>query len=56
MLVLARRENQTLLIGDEIKIRVVSIRGGNVRLAIEAPRELRIDREECVADRECAGK
>jgi len=46
MLVLARNENERLLIGDDIVITVVRVRGGNVRLGIEAPRDITVLREE----------
>ena len=47
MLVLARREGQKILIdGGRITIMVVEIRPNAVRLGIEAPKELVIDREE----------
>lgn len=36
----------TIVIGDEITVRVVSISGGQVKLAIEAPKELKILRSE----------
>jgi carbon storage regulator len=47
MLVLTRKLNETILIdGGEITIRVVDIRGGRVRLGIEAPQHVRIERQE----------
>jgi carbon storage regulator len=48
MLVLTRRINETLLIGSHIRITPASIRGQQVRLAIEAPAAVRILREELV--------
>ncbi len=48
MLVLSRRENEAIVIGDRITVRVAEIRGNQVRLAIEAPRETRILRSELV--------
>jgi carbon storage regulator len=45
-LVLCRRECQRILIGNRITIEVIKARGGEVRLAITAPREIRVDREE----------
>jgi carbon storage regulator len=51
MLVLTRNQGQSILIGDDIKLTVVSSRGGQVRFGIEAPPELTILREE-VAKRE----
>ncbi len=46
MLVLGRREEEAILIGDKIRILVTEIRPGYVRLGIQAPRELVIVREE----------
>lgn len=48
MLVLTRKADESIFIGDEITITVSEIRGGRVRLAIDAPREIRIDRAENV--------
>jgi carbon storage regulator len=46
MLVLTRKLGESIRIGDEIAVRVVDIQGGAVRLAIEAPREIPVHREE----------
>lgn len=46
MLVLSRKTNERILIGDGIRITVLSIRGNQVRLGIEAPGEVRVVREE----------
>lgn len=46
MLVLTRRSDESIRIGDDIIIRVVEVKGNQVRLGIEAPRHLRIYREE----------
>jgi carbon storage regulator len=51
-LVLCRREYQRILIGQHITIDVIKARGGEVRLAITAPREIRVDREEVRIKRE----
>jgi carbon storage regulator len=48
MLVIARKVGQTVLIGDEIEITVSSVRGDQVRLAINAPRSISIYRKEAV--------
>jgi carbon storage regulator len=49
MLILQRKAGESLLIGDNISISVVSVGGGRVRLAISAPRDIPILREELVA-------
>lgn len=46
MLVLSRKKNERLIIGDHIKIQVIEIRHGFVRLGIEAPKDVPIFREE----------
>ncbi len=46
MLVLTREPNQTICIGDDITVTVLQVRGGKVRLGIEAPPEVAVDRYE----------
>jgi carbon storage regulator len=46
MLVISRKANEQIRIGDEIKIRVLGIVGSTVRLGIDAPRTIAIYREE----------
>ena len=46
MLVLTRQTNQSIMIGDNIELMVVEIRGDKVRLGINAPREVRVHRKE----------
>lgn len=46
MLVLSRRVNESLLIDKEIKITVLDIKGGQVRLGITAPETIKVHREE----------
>ena len=46
MLVLSRKENERIWIGDNISVTVVRIAGGGVHLGIEAPEEIPIVREE----------
>jgi carbon storage regulator len=48
MLVIARKIGQKVLIGDDIEITVSSIRGDQVRLAINAPRSVSIYRKEAI--------
>jgi carbon storage regulator len=49
MLVLTRKMGEGISIGDTIKIKIVEIKGNQVRLGIEAPVDLRILREEIYA-------
>ncbi|MEX0777196.1 MAG: carbon storage regulator CsrA [Phycisphaeraceae bacterium] len=46
MLVLSRQRDETIVIGDEIEITVVDIRGDKVRLGISAPRHVQVHRKE----------
>jgi carbon storage regulator len=46
MLVLSRKQDEKIIIGDSITLMVVSIQGDKVRLGIEAPKEVTIHREE----------
>jgi len=46
MLVLSRQRDETIMIGDEIRITVVDIRGDKVRLGIDAPRHIQVHRKE----------
>ncbi len=46
MLVLSRKKNESIIIGDNIKIVVIEIRGDKVRLGIEAPKEIPVHRLE----------
>ena len=48
MLVLSRKESEELVISDEIRIRVLRIQGGTIRLGIEAPKDISIRRAELV--------
>lgn len=49
MLILRRRAGETLLIGDEVKITVMDVYEGGVRLAIDAPKNITILRSELLA-------
>ena len=46
MLVLSRRANQSIVVGDDIVITVLDIRGDQVRIGIRAPRSVAVHREE----------
>lgn len=48
MLVLTRKPGEKILIGDDIVITVLDVRGDGVRIGIDAPRGLRIQRDEVV--------
>ena len=46
MLVLSRKERQRIRLGDDITVTIVRLAGDQVRLGIEAPREIRVLRDE----------
>lgn len=46
MLILTRKEGESLRLGDDITVTVVSVKGGNVRIGVNAPRDLAVHREE----------
>lgn len=46
MLILSRRANQSIMIGSDIQIVVLEIRGDQVRIGIRAPRDVTVHREE----------
>ena len=46
MLVLTRKSNQSIMIGDEIEISVLAVMGEKVRIGIEAPRSIPVFRKE----------
>jgi carbon storage regulator len=46
MLILTRRQSETLMIGDNVTVTVLEIQGGRVRLGVNAPRDIVVNREE----------
>ena len=46
MLVLSRQRDESIIIGDNIEITIVDVRGDKVRLGINAPREISVHRKE----------
>lgn len=46
MLVLSRQRDESIIIGDDIEIIIVDVRGDKVRLGINAPREISVHRKE----------
>lgn len=51
MLILTRRQGEEIRIGEDIKVVVLGIKGMQVRLGVEAPREITVDREEIALKR-----
>jgi carbon storage regulator len=50
MLVLSRKEDESIVIDGRIKVTVMEIRGGRIRLGIEAPQEIPVWREELTVE------
>lgn len=46
MLILTRRVQEALMIGDDVTVTVLSVKGNQVRLGINAPRDVEVHREE----------
>jgi carbon storage regulator len=46
MLILTRRTGETIMVGDEVTVTVLGVKGNQVRVGINAPREVAVHREE----------
>ncbi len=46
MLILTRRVGETLMVGDDVSITVLGVKGNQVRIGVDAPREVAVHREE----------
>ncbi|MCA9049021.1 MAG: carbon storage regulator CsrA [Planctomycetaceae bacterium] len=46
MLVLSRQRDETIIIGDSIRITIVEVRGDKVRIGIDAPKDVTVHRQE----------
>ncbi|MFK8076388.1 MAG: carbon storage regulator CsrA [Granulosicoccus sp.] len=46
MLILTRRVGETLMIGDEVSVTVLGVKGNQVRIGVNAPKEVAVHREE----------
>ena len=55
MLVLTRKANQSIMIGDQIEVSVLSVLGEKVRLGIQAPRDVPVFRKEVFLEIQAQG-
>ncbi len=55
MLVLTRRVGEAIMIGDHIRVVVVKVKGETIRLGVQAPAPIRVDRQEVHKRRERQG-
>lgn len=46
MLILSRRVGETLMIGDDVKITILKVSGNQIRIGVEAPKDVSVHREE----------
>ena len=46
MLILTRRVGETLMVGDDVTVTVLGVKGNQIRIGINAPREVAVHREE----------
>ena len=49
MLILTRKVNETLMVGDDVSVTVLGIKGGQIRIGINAPRDVGVHRQEVYA-------
>jgi carbon storage regulator len=46
MLILTRRNGEAIMVGDDIQVTVLDVKGNQVRIGVTAPKDMRVDREE----------
>lgn len=52
-LVLSRRDNEAIVIGSDIEVKIFSIRGTNVKVGVKAPKTVVVKRKELVGKKRC---
>ncbi len=55
MLILTRKAGETLLIGDDIEVTILSVNGNQAKIGIDAPKDVEILREELLEEYDEAG-
>jgi carbon storage regulator len=56
MMVLARKPNQSIMIGDEIEVKVIEVKGEQVKIGLVAPRDVKVFRSEIYEEIQNANK
>ena len=46
MLILTRKANETLIVGDDVTVTILGVKGNQVRIGVNAPKEIFVHREE----------
>ena len=46
MLILTRRVGETIMVGDEVQVTVLRVKGNQIRIGVDAPKEVAVHREE----------
>jgi carbon storage regulator len=46
LLILTRRVNESLMVGEQVTVKVLAVKGNHVRIGIDAPKDVRVHREE----------
>ncbi len=53
MLILTRKVGESIMIGDSVEVKILGLRAGQVKIGIEAPKDLKVHRQE-IYERICA--
>ena len=53
MLILTRKVNESLMVGDDVTLTVLGIKGGQIRIGINAPRDIEVHRQEVYERIQC---
>jgi carbon storage regulator len=56
MLILSRKVNEKIMIGDDIAISIIEIKGDQIRIGVDAPRNVKVFRQEVFAEIKAANK
>ena len=54
MLILTRRHGESIIVGDNVRITVISVKGNQVRIGVEAPRSVSVQRQEIAGKKDPA--